>query len=273
MSELPEAARKKLSALSIAADEAAVLVNTALSRIKELRDRRANIALDPKAVAEIDQQIADFQASQRGHQERRTALAATVGSIQRWLERQPDFEPARPVAPVLRSGETLDQALERVRKDISIANAQLDATMAAPLPKRDLHERLAGYVRDLAEQGRPKINAERGNLSVSFGNPRAYTQPSSHDFMTAVAWLMPDLLLERLKAELDRVPEPALVLSPAQKAARSVELSDRIDNLERQEEALIERAAAEGRYLARRHNASPAAVLGVTARAAKRRAA
>ena len=68
------------------------------------------------------------------------------------------------------------------------------------------------------------------------------------------------------------LPAPERPLSEKEQATRTAELTARLDELERVEEALIERAQAESYDAARRADCSPSCVLGVTVIAAKARA-
>lgn len=68
----------------------------------------------------------------------------------------------------------------------------------------------------------------------------------------------------RFAAEIDALPESALALPAADRERRIAELNAQLDQLERTEESLIERAIADGQDVLRRPAADPCAVLGVT---------
>ena len=119
-------------------------------------------------------------------------------------------------------------------------------------------------VRDLAAAGRPQIKTTGDDVRIEFGDPKAFGT-SLVDTVRLLAWANPQSMEAKLCADIDAMPEPLAPISVEERSQRIGELTDAIEALERQEEALIERAFATGTYVIRRSNADPRAVLGVTA--------
>lgn len=165
----------------------------------------------------------------------------------------------RTAAP--RKGETVQQAVVRVRAEIAEAQQQLRATRSASLPKEDAKTLARAYVDSLAAKARPRVKLAGGTLDVSFASDDY--APNTGRMIAIAAWLHPDQFVARLEAEIDALPEPELSLSPEQKRQRVAELTESIDQLERDEEALIVRAEEDGIEILRRATASPLAVLGL----------
>ena len=101
---------------------------------------------------------------------------------------------------------------------------------------------------------------EHGKFEMRFGTETFNPQP---DTVCYIAWLDPDALLKRLKAQIDAMPKPALALNAQAKAQKLAMLKDSLTTLEYEEEAMIAESEVEGPALARRPDASPGAILGV----------
>ena len=84
------------------------------------------------------------------------------------------------------------------------------------------------------------------------------------DLLATFAWLDPTKLLKRLNAEVDELSDDEHALTDAQRAEQLAEIeSDRLAT-EREEEHLIELAEGQGLNIARRTEADPRAVLGLS---------
>lgn len=258
---LPTAAKMKLVELQGAAQDAADAAASAQRHIADID--RAAAAGEPSelTLAELKRHRA-----QRDHQSNRhRELAGLVAHVSTFMQshRTAVFEHGR-VAPVqLQDGETVQQAVARVREAIRAAKAELTLVDAAPLPRAHLIARARKHVDALAERGRPKIGYDRktGEFTVELISD-AYG-PSSNRIIPVLAWFDREKLLARITAQINALPEPKLALSPDAKRERVASIKASIDAMERQEEALINRAASEGVEILRRPNASPLAVLGI----------
>jgi hypothetical protein len=86
---------------------------------------------------------------------------------------------------------------------------------------------------------------------------------SGPDALAVLCWLHHDSLIERLEAEIDDLADDSQALDDAERGYREADLTVRILQTERVEEAFIEQAEAAGQMIQRRADADPRAVLGL----------
>lgn len=248
-SRLPEQAREKLLVLDS-------------RRIEEAAAAAARL---PYEVT--DQKISErVRVSQDRHRLRHDALHALCTHVRQWLNSLPPgavLEPAEPVNARPIKGETLAQAVARLRDEITAAQNNLRVVKAAPLLKSELKASAALLVQQLAARGRPNVSAGRNGLAVAFTAPNADTLAHHHDIAALMAWVDPDAMTRALEKEIDAMPEQQQPMPKAEREKRAAELAASLLELEWQEETLIDIAASEGLDVMRRENASPAAVLGI----------
>ena len=80
-------------------------------------------------------------------------------------------------------------------------------------------------------------------------------------------------MITRVTEVIDAMEETKAGLPPQERADRLTSLAAEIDQLERHEESLICAAVERGQVVARRRDASPAAILGVMIKASNAAAA
>jgi hypothetical protein len=163
--------------------------------------------------------------------------------------------------PDVRNGETLPQAIERVRREIFSVKSEIGRLQAAPLTAAELREKITAEIDALARQGCPQLDTKTGNLtwaddapSHSFGVPGGAPR-------ALLCWLFHDEMLAAVTAGLDQ--EIAGSIPAAERPRREADLRQRLLQLEHEEEALIMRAPAAGHGVQRRADASPWAVLQI----------
>jgi hypothetical protein len=250
-SRLPEQAREKLLALDA----------------RRVEEAAASIARLPYEVtdAKISERV---RVSQDRHRLRHDKLHALCTHVRQWLASLPPnavLEPAEPVTAKLRQNETLAQAIERLRDEIAAAENNLRVVKAAPLLKSELKAAASLLVQQLAQRGRPKVSAGRDGLKVAFtADPRADTFAHRDDIAALLCWQNQAAMVSAIEREIDALSETQPAMSAAEQSKRASELAGQLLELERQEEALIDKAASEGVDIPRRENASPVAVLGIT---------
>jgi hypothetical protein len=268
---LPPAARTKLLALQGQANDATDAALSAQRRIEDLKRGLSYSEEPPPDAGSIEHEIARLQAVRQVQSNRQRALASLCANIGNWMLAQPrtaEFEVASASAAP-QEGETVSEAIARVRHRIEETKATLRRTENAPMPNSDIKALVPRYVAELAERARPKITAGGGSLAVAFGEAKGFAF-SRHDVTALLAWRDPAGMIASLEAEIDALPEPDFVLPATEKAKRLEEGQRALLQLERSEEALIGRASVEGIDVLRRANADPRAVLGIRS---KRRAA
>jgi hypothetical protein len=262
MISLPEPARCKLALLEQTRDAAAAAAGFASTRISELRRTASH---DPAAAADNEQVLQTLLTQRNDQSARHRAAAQLLAQIGYWLglQRGNTVMVAAPSPAVsLADGETVLQAIDRVRGEISDRQGRLLALRTAPPPKSALNAQVAAMVKNLAEQGQPRLTLNGDTLRANFGDPKAYATSIS-DMVRLLAWLDPEQMQKRLQAAVQQMPEAAVSATPKEKAQAEAELPGQIEHLERIEEALIERALSTGTYVERRSDADPRAVLGI----------
>jgi hypothetical protein len=137
--------------------------------------------------------------------------------------------------------------LPAVRGRIKKLKSAVEALRSVPVPPSDIGGKVKTYVQDMT---RPAIGG------IGTGEVLSVQWPTGlHALM---AFLQPDVLIDRLMAEIDRIantPYP-----PAEREQQISELEDQIDRLQRTEEAIVVATGA-----AREAGCLPWVVLGVKA--------
>ncbi len=166
-----------------------------------------------------------------------------------------------------RPGESVTEALLRVRDEIRSTQAELMMVRAAPLPADEIKAQLAAEVERLAREARPSIRVEGGKVALHWpdvqlyaGPNQAFTAPSGSASKLLCA-LFPDQLEKLLTAGVADVPG---AISSADRPGRMRDLEARIYGLEIAEERLVMMALDAGLEVQRRPEASPWAVLTTT---------
>lgn len=269
---LPQAAQSKLLQLAGQADDAGEAARSAVRRIGDLRGELTE-ATSAKAAA-LEHKIARLQIVRDDQQRRHQNLSTLVSSLKQWLSQVPpgtSLEMARVKLTKMKDGETIPQAIGRLRQDTLRVRDELRVAQAAPLPKADLKEQAWKAVLKLAAEGQPKISAAGKELKVDFSGSGFGV--SSHRIACIAAWMNPDAMHAALQADIDALPEHQGAMSAQEKVTKVAKLTADLDSLERSEEALIEQAASDGMEILRRPTASAPAVLGVVVKVKEFKAA
>jgi hypothetical protein len=254
--ELPDKSSNKLTELTMSRDSALDAARSANVRLQQL-------------PPDADQRMKDRLASEQAkHQQRFGVLSQLLSRTNQFL-----MELRLPVGSVLgmapsvdgkpKPGLTLIETLEAVREEIAKVQRQVSAVRSAPLKRASQTEAINNYLSRLARQARPKVAYDvRGNARVAWVEDLATMD-------SVLGLLVVALGAEQVSAaflrQFEQEPERADAVSPVERDQRLADLAASLLLLERQEEALIERAAADGTEILRRAEASPMAVLGITA--------
>jgi hypothetical protein len=252
---LPESARAKLSALEVARDLALDATRSCVARLSGLgRD------FDPQLQARL-------AAERDRHAARHRALAGLIHKINEWLmglRANTALEIAPTVDIKLREGETIFDAIEATRNQISSSQGQLAVIRAAPLPVEDQRQSVAAYVERLGRQARPVVSVvQNGTLRVGFRDVLIEAEQT----LALLAWVAPDQVRDALIGVLEAQPRVVGAMPASERLQRVAEIEDKLTELEYAEEAMIEHAAKQGIDILRRVDASPPCVLGVAVKA------
>ncbi|RWI90527.1 MAG: hypothetical protein EOR22_23580 [Mesorhizobium sp.] len=228
-------------------------------------------------VARLDEEIARLEAQNEAKQRRSQALGALIdNNLERFLgSLQPGTRIAAfdGIAPKLRKGETAIAAIERIRSERAALLADLSELQGRPITAAAAKARLRAEIAALASAGRPSVLslADHGE-PVGWKHTRlelrrsadmqGYVTGLSIDALGLIAWAFGDELIALLDAEIDATDTSAGI-SDEDRGAAEFQITASLQSLEREEEALIEMAEAQGQMVERRADADPAAVLGI----------
>lgn len=306
---LPELAAARLRRLRQEGEDAAILGRATFEQWQSLHDeaqrRRSRIAQlraprgvgigltepgydlendDPLVAVEqaaLDKQkaeLARLKAAEDQHGARRRILAALVNAAETWIKGVPTGMTIamHPVEPsLLKKGESIADAVERLRRRGRELQADLDRVRAAPWPSALARERMRAQIAKLVESGRPLTHhlVDHGepvafatrSVSVRILNtaPEAIGFAEVPDVMALLAWLHRDTLIAALDREIDATADDAHALDADQRRQAEAEiLADRL-SIEREEAELCWRQASDGLPIMHRPDLDPQSLLGV----------
>lgn len=270
---LPAQASSKLGAIIDASIDVHSGLDTTLARIGKIEYLFAFGNVGDR-IEEFQSELARLTAKRTAQNNRYFALTATVAAIQAWLEKLPAsaaLELVEPPPITLKDGETVLAAVDRIRTELAATQRELQRVRSAGLPVEVLKAQATKFVEELVARGRPVI---KGDHDIPFDVRAASHGWSAKSELALLAWLYPKQLIARLHDEIDASAAAAgddqLRLSSSDRETLMAALVSVADDLERTEEDLITRAAEAGQVIDRRHDASPATILGI--RMTKRRA-
>ena len=172
----------------------------------------------------------------------------------------------------LAKGETTMDAIERVRGEIAGYNAEVKRIERAPYPSAEVMARLTAAVDALADVGRPDIKPTLHNMDLprwpeapvhTYRGFRAEDGSMAPDAQGMLCWLFRDQMIAALQREVEAVAKDDAAVPAADRPRLLAELAAKRLLAERIEEALVERAEAEGQTVARREEADIRALLGL----------
>ena len=168
----------------------------------------------------------------------------------------------------LRKNETPLQAVERVRKSINETRVKLRNAQMARLSDVELKAQAETYVDEMGKRAAPSLGTDLAKgLQVQVNDfHKPVGQPgsdirASERALGLLCWCMPDQVLAAIHADIDRLPGNGV--DSVTKSEVVAELQSELLTLERDEEAIICKAAESGQIIPRRFDASPLAVLGI----------
>jgi hypothetical protein len=212
------------------------------AQISDLRDRlngRVVRAGDhsEKLRIELERALEEQKMLQR----QRPIEADILGRCRAWLAALPPETVLEQIIPDVEDGLALGDVRTRVRK----LKDQVEALERVPVPASDIEQKVRTYVERLPMPNIGGIGAGE-TLTVQW-------QTGLHALL---AFVQPDVLVERLMGEIDRIANTPCPL--AQREWKIAELEGEIDRLMRIEESLVVATGAP-----RQPGCLPAVVLGV----------
>jgi hypothetical protein len=283
----PLIARRKFKALEALVADSQALVKSCMAREDVLEGRLAELhgrfrSTDPKdalRLAELNREreelAADLQTA-RDERARRNGIRANAEQIVSqlkynflssenchgsWGLRAYAGPPAKP-----RDGESLSDAIRRVRSEIGRLQGELTQVREAPPSTAEIKAHLVGEVDRLAREGQPTVSFEGGKVQLTFPDQLRYAPPGqglsapSGSASKLDCWLHRDEIVRALSAFADDIKGG---LSAAERAQRIERLEADLLQHEFDEESLIEQALAAGIDVHRRRDASAYALLSI----------
>ena len=168
------------------------------------------------------------------------------------------FAPAVAVEPKVQKGESILDAIERVRRQARTITADLHTIASAPTPSGDAKRRMREQIEAIASMGRPNVSgliedvsgkiafAEISRQTLARGETPAYVGWTEPDTLALTVWLHKDELIARLDAELTEEAADDAALSEIDRARRTKDLQGDAGLVARQLAALIWKARADG---------------------------
>jgi hypothetical protein len=292
LQRLPPHARRKWHALIAQADDAEALLRLGFEREKALAERRDGIVrrlayLDVKtegeAIADIGVDLEVIDGELRKLSDERERRDRTRSNVQQVLSQLRDvFIPsigldlpnadARGLLPVNveaapAEGESLLDAVIRVRSEVGMLKSELQWVKAAPPAREEIEAALREEVQRLIFKGTPSVSIVDGKIVTYWpdaptlgGEPGQAIFAPSGSASALLAALFPDEMYKMLSAGLDQLEGG---ISADERVRRIAELERQILQAEHVEESLVEQALAAGLEVHRRPSMSGWALLGI----------
>jgi hypothetical protein len=207
-----------------------------------------------------------LSAEQSKHALRYNQLHRLVSSVNEYVVRLrlapgTALAPAPPLDIQSRSAPAAEVA--STREQIQEVLREIAAVRRAPLKHGSRQAAVVMHLANLARRVRPRISFDaKGVARIGWLEDMVVDKS---EVLGMICWALGPLGPQELASafELEQEGEPEGAVSPEEREERLGKLSDDLLALERREEALIERAAADGTEVLRRPEASPMAVLGI----------
>lgn len=262
---LPREAAERLANLSIAVDNAHALLTSTTKRLEEVSKQLAMGVLTDSTAAEIE--LNKLRSQQSECNARYRIALGLHNEVRAWLNSQTHvtfelFEGALPDATV-KKGETVEEAIDRVRSNIFHVSGELNLARLAPLPLEDRKTYVRSWVNTMAIKGAPTISTARAEVKILFAPDQGFATSDTEKMVALLAWANPDAMIERLTAQLEADDGRVEALSSEQRERRVADLTRKVDELVRAEVILVDRAIAQGKPITHRPDTPPAAFLGV----------
>jgi hypothetical protein len=267
--------------------EASILKQRAAGELKRLTDHPAdngfNLPVDaPQVIAAqrtLDKatdaftRITELQATRSAAWQ---ATSAALAECERWLREHggTTLEAVEIAPPRLAKGESLTDAILRVRRRVRELRADLHRIESAPYPSSHCKARMRVQVEELAQQGAPSLSSlieHDGKIewptqrvrSEVHGEQRSLAFHEAVDVVGMLAFLHKDALIAALDAEIDSEADDKAALSHEQRQKQEAEVMGDLLAVERDEAALVWQAQAQGLPVEHRADCSPQAILQV----------
>jgi hypothetical protein len=182
--QLPPQAQEKFRNLALAAADASALAQSTLGSLDALQTRMGeaqNLAYSAsddiragkarEAVESLKRQAEVLTEVFQRRQAEHAAAMQICNQVDLWvgkLEPSTRLESVEPGSPTLQNGESVSQAIERIRSELAEVEKALHQTRQRPLPAEDLRIMAARHVAGRAAKGKPRLWCQHDRLRVEF---------------------------------------------------------------------------------------------------------
>ncbi|MET4277156.1 MULTISPECIES: hypothetical protein [unclassified Bradyrhizobium] len=177
--------------------------------------------------------------------------------------------------PKLLKGETILDAIERLRRRVRELRADLHRIASAPYPSSYAKQRMRAQIEVLAMQGSPSVSRlveldgpvdfqiQHLRSEVLGADQRALAFAEAPDAVALICWLHKDALVAALDREIASESDDKAALSHEARQKAEAEVMGDLLAVERDESALVWQAQAQGLPCEHRADVNPLALLGL----------
>jgi hypothetical protein len=177
---------------------------------------------------------------------------------------------------VLKKGERIADAVERLRHRLGELKADVRRVRACPYPSSLAKQRAREQVEMLASAGGPNVSRAVDALApVEFpirqtramirnvDTPAAVAFVEMPDALATMAWLLRDELIAKLDAAIDEASDDRIAMTQEQREKQELEISATMLRIEREIAALVWSGQAVGENVEHAVDCDARAVLGI----------
>jgi hypothetical protein len=244
LSQAPAFVAAKMALLSDARATAATRADELTAQISHLRDRlNGRVVREGDHPVKLGIEIDRLLAEQKALQARRPIEMGIIESCKAWLAALPTATLLEQVNPAVEDGLSLSTVRARIK---NLKNT-VEVLKGVPIPPSNIGKKVESYVRGLT---RPIVGGIASDAALTVRWPT--------ELHALMAFLQPDVLVDRLMVEINRIANTPCALP--EREQQIAELEQEVDRLQRTEEAIVVASGA-----ARERGCPPWVVLGVKA--------
>jgi hypothetical protein len=223
LSQAPAFVAAKMAMLSDARATAATRADQLTAQISQVRDRlNGRVRRQGDNPAELGIELDRLLAEQKALPARRSIEMGIIESCKAWLTALPPDTLLEQVNPEVEDGLSLSAVRARIKK----LKNQVEVLKGVPIPPSNVREKVQTYVQALT---RPVV----GGIALD----EALTVQWPTGLHALMAFLQPDVLIDRLMVEINRITNTPCPL--AEREQWIAKLEEEIDRLQRTEEAIV----------------------------------
>jgi hypothetical protein len=254
-------------------------IKTREERLADLMRRHsyASVSGDAAEATKLDRELAAVHADLDRLERERSRRNGVRANVEQVVSRLNNFigelfsgtvDVERPPwpneVPTQRDGESIGDALMRLRHEINIAQGELQRLRAAPPPASEIKAAIAAEVDRMAGDGTPHVTVAAGKVTVHWPDQQLYASPGSA--LSAPSGSASKLLAALFPEQLKRLLTAGIVdtkgaIASADRPRLIRDAEARILGLEIGEERLVMAALDAGLEVHRRIDSSPWAIL------------